>query len=142
MYDPEKEFRFTVSANKTMTDTDNDRTGESFSFVLKKGQSKKIKVPVDATVTVTENPEGYKHTVIQEATTIKNWTSKGSDGDEAQGIEFTMPDEKTIVVFNNDKTVTIDTGLVLDTLPYVLILAVVAGGAVLMVKKRGKRDSD
>lgn len=143
MYDPEKEFTFTVSANKIMTDPDNDdATNNSFEFKLKKGESKKIKVPAGATVTVTENPEGYKHTVIQEATTIKNWTPKGSDGDKAQGIEFTMPDEKTIVVFNNEKSVTIDTGVVLDTLPYVLILAVVAGGAVLMVKKRGKRDSD
>ena len=44
------------------------------------------------------------------------------------------------VVFTNNKNVTIDTGISLETLPYVLILGVVAVGAVLLLRKRRAGD--
>ncbi len=137
MYDPQKKFKFTVVADKPMTWGDQSDT--TFTFDLAKDGNQTITVPVGATVTVTENPEGYTHTVAAE-TSITEYEAINEEN--RKGISFTMPKDDTTVVFNNDKTVTIDTGVVLDTLPYVLILAVVAGGAVLMVKKRGKRDSD
>ena len=40
------------------------------------------------------------------------------------------------VVFTNNKNVKIDTGVSLETLPYILILGVVAVGAVLLLRKR------
>lgn len=62
---------------------------------------------------------------------------------EKDGIfKFTMPEEDGKLVINNDKTVTVDTGVLLDTLPYILILGVVAVGAVLLIKRRRKRDDD
>ena len=62
--------------------------------------------------------------------------------DTTNGISFTMPSQDVTVVINNDKTVTVDTGVLLDTLPYILILGVVAVGAILLIKKRRNRDDD
>lgn len=127
MQDTNKAFAFTVSANKDMT-IENE-TGISLSFYLKNGETKIISVPVGATVTVSENADGYTRTIGAD-TTITGYT------DLENGISFTMPDADSTVVFNNEKNITIDGGVLLDTLPYVLILAIVAAGAVLFIKKR------
>ena len=45
------------------------------------------------------------------------------------------------IVVTNHATLKPDTGVLLDTLPYIVILAVVAGGvALLMLRKRRKED--
>ena len=42
----------------------------------------------------------------------------------------------------NDRTATIDNGVLLDTLPYILILVVVVGGGVLLFLRKRKNDDD
>ena len=46
------------------------------------------------------------------------------------------------VVFTNHKDMDIDTGVILDTLPYILILAVVVIGGVVLLKSRKRRRED
>ena len=51
-------------------------------------------------------------------------------------------DKQEIVVTNNS-TIIPDTGVILDSLPYVLILAVVALGAVgVVIRRRRSREDD
>ena len=43
-------------------------------------------------------------------------------------------------MFNNKYDVTPDTGVVLDSLPYIVILVIVLVGVVLMVRRRRRED--
>lgn len=129
MYNTDDVFSFTLAYD-----------GKSETFTLKSGESKTFQVPVGAEVTVTEdltNSNGYIPS-NGSGTTVTLTTVLGADGI----FTFTMPEENGKLVINNDKTVTIDTGILLDTLPYILILGVVAVGAVLMIRKRKNRDDD
>lgn len=110
------------------------------TFTLKGGESKTFQVPVGAEVTVTEdltNSNGYIPSNGTGTTVTLTSTS------EKDGIfKFTMPEQDGKLVINNDKTVQIDTGISLETVPYILILAVVVIGAVLLIKKRRNHDDD
>ena len=114
--------------------------GNPETFILKGGESKTFQVPVGAEVTVTENlteSNGYIPS-NGTGTTVTLTAALEKDGI----FKFTMPEEDGKLVINNDKTVQIDTGISLETVPYILILAVVVIGAVLLIKKRRNRDDD
>lgn len=114
--------------------------GNSETFTLKGGESKTFQVPVGAEVTVTEDPTKSNGYIPSNGT---GTTVTLTAALEKNGIfKFTMPEQDSKLVINNDKTVTVDTGVLLDTLPYILILGVVAVGAVLLIKRRRKRDDD
>ena len=136
MADTSKEFTFKVSADKEMTL--GEVTNTSFEFDLANGQSTTISVPVGAAVTVTEDSAGYEYSLNKEKTTVTGYTEVEND----HGISFTMPNAHSTVTYNNNKDVSIDTGVSLDSLPYVLILAVVVAGAVIVLRKRRSRDED
>lgn len=133
MYDADKEFTFTVTADKDLTY--GETIGRTITFNLKKDEETTITVPVGAVVNVTENPDGYIYSFVS----ITDGVTKE---DITNGVSFTMPAENVTVVINNDKNITVDTGIYLETLPYILILGVVAVGVVLMIKKRKNRDDD
>lgn len=114
--------------------------GNSETFTLKGGESKTFQVPVGAEVTVTEDLTKSNGYIPSNGTGTTVTLTAASEQD---GIfEFTMPEQDGKLVINNDKTVTVDTGVLLDTLPYILILGVVAVGAILLIKRRRKRDDD
>ena len=67
-------------------------------------------------------------------------TAVDADGDAVAYDSGTTVDNNQIIVTNH-ATLIPDTGVLLDTLPYIVILAVVAGGvALLMLRKRRKED--
>lgn len=103
--------------------------GTTCNFTLKHGQSITFTgLPIGATFTVTETSySGYVTTV---------------DGVSGNSKEITLAETNSNIAFVNTKDVTIDTGVLLDTLPYILILGVVVVGAVLLIKKRRNRDDD
>ena len=114
--------------------------GNSETFTLKDGESKTFQVPVGAEVTVTEDltkSNGYIPS-NGTGTTVKLTAALEKDGI----FKFTMPEEDSRLVINNDKTVQIDTGISLETVPYIFILAVVVIGAVLLIKRRRNRYYD
>lgn len=135
MQDPDKSFAFTVTADRAMTYNGKEET--TFTFNLKKDEEVLISVPVGATVTISEDASGYTYS-IGSGTTITGYTALES----GNGIQFTMSNDASTVVFNNAKDITIDTGVILDTLPYVLILAVVVIGVMVLMKRRRNRDDD
>ena len=163
--DTTKDFTFNVSITtqngvdcKGVTATKNNVPFElKDGFTLKHGEYVTLNnVPIGATIQVTEvNPgEHYKVSAnVQngEQNSVLNGVPNGS-GDVTFTYEVaaantpTAGDTGTPVV-NNHITVTNtcdlipDTGVLLDTLPYIVILAVVAGGvALLMLRKRRKED--
>lgn len=112
----------------------------SETFTLKGGESKTFQVPVRAEVTVTEDLTKSNGYIPSNGT---GTTVTLTAGPEKDGIfKFTMPEQDGKLVINNDKTVQIDTGISLETVPYILILAVVVVGAILLIKRRRKRDDD
>lgn len=112
----------------------------SETFTLKGGESKTFQVPVRAEVTVTEDLTKSNGYIPSNGT---GTTVTLTAGPEKDGIfKFTMPEQDGKLVINNDKTVQIDTGISLETVPYILILAVVVVGAILLIKKRRNHDDD
>lgn len=129
MYNANDVFSFTL-----------DYGENSKTFTLKGGESKTFQVPVGAEVTVTEDlteRNGYNPS-NGTGTTVTLTDSSEKDG----VFKFTMPEQDGKLVINNDKTVQVDTGIFLETVPYILILTVVVIGAVLLIKKRRNHDDD
>jgi hypothetical protein len=100
-------------------------------------------VPYGAAVKVTETPEGYTYS-LDSATykdAAKNDVALPNTTEEDYGVSFKMPAADVTVVINNDNTAEVDTGILLDSLPYVLILAVVGAALVLwFIRKRRVED--
>lgn len=165
--DTNKEFAFSATVTNGGDDITSqidavDENGSKVvlsSFKLKHNQKITLKdVPVGATVTVTEIAPGahYKVTATgytgeQDGSNNVSFTYiavKSADavetasetGAETAMAVVTAVDADDIVVTNH-ATLKPDTGVLLDTLPYIVILAVVAGGvALLMLRKRRKED--
>lgn len=99
------------------------------------------KVPVGTTVTITENDySGSRYTT--------SYTIGGSDSTigntaEISNIQQLNEDENTAheVTFTNNKDAIPDTGLDLNTTPYILALGIVAAGAGVLLFRRRKRWS-
>lgn len=145
--DTNKAFTFTITkadgtaANITNTNieiSEADRAKVEWKgngqFTLKDG----------ASITFKNLPSGEYKIVEDDYTGEKYETSYvvGS-GDPQSGREatVTMSGTNMTLAFTNHCTLQPDLGVLLDTLPYIVILAVVAGGvALLMLRKRRKED--
>ena len=127
MGDQSKKFPFTVSWELgDMSDTE--------TFELAHGQTDTVvMIPYGAKVTVTETDNGgYSKTEVKYGSDEKNALTYTIDSLTVSG---------TTVEFTNTHNVSIETGIALDSLPYILILVgVVAVGAVLVVRKRRKYE--
>lgn len=155
--DTRKEFEFSLDfggediSKITAARSDGSAINDLSSFTLKHGQYVTLtNVPIGATVTVTEKTPGALYGVT--ATGYEEAKSGATDVSyvytiaEAADVQSTAINEaknfegdKIVVV--NTATLFPDTGVLLDTLPYIVILAVVAGGvALLMLRKRRKED--
>lgn len=127
IYDANKRFAFTITSQKGITIDESVKT--EHTFYLGKDETVDFTVLVGDHITITENPEGYTYS-LNSATTITEYTDIGN------GVTFTVPNTGGKVVFCNEKSIELDTGILLDTSPYVLILTMVTGASVLLLKKR------
>ena len=119
---------YAVTGGSNNTNPTSIKVGEETTFLLKDGDTIEIaNLPYEVTYTVTETAaEGYT-TKVGEVVT-----------NEASG---TINAATQTAAFTNDKKGDVDTGVVLDTLPYVMILAVAAVcGMALLLKKRHMAD--
>lgn len=140
--DKTKNFSFTVTVKKDEVNQkfkigDTEYTGTA-TFTLHDDQTITLnEVPIGATVTVTETSyadKGYSTT----------YSINGS-GTQTDGLTagLTAADGTNSIAFTNAKNDAPDTGVLLDSLPYVLILvAVVAGVALMLAHKRRSRFDD
>ena len=90
-------------------------------------------IPVGVTVTVSENTADDK---------MNGYTQVSIKNGESDFTTLTVADDtNAAIVVTNDKATSVDTGISMDSMPYVLLLAVATMGlAVLFTKKRMMRE--
>ena len=148
--DKEKEFHFTWDVNGepgTNFDlADNQTTDDSIG----------MRLAVNDVLTLTEtNAAGYTTTAIitdahgNQLSGTAEIQATGEKEDDRKTITVTISEEmlknddgKFYITVINERDATIDNGVLLDTLPYILILVVVAGGGVLLFLRKRKNDDD
>ena len=92
-------------------------------------------IPYGTSYTVTENADGYNSSKI-----VKQYFVGDTEDSNAKE-DGKMDHVKEVVTFTNDNQQNIPTGVSLDTLPYVLVLALAGAGLVLMIaRKRRVQD--
>lgn len=111
---------------------------------LVNGAEGKFTLVSGASITLKNLPSG-EYKVIEDTVVGYDTSWKlGESGElHEKSVEATVTVQGTaqVVAFTNHATLIPDTGVLLDTLPYIVILAVVAGGvALLMLRKRRKED--
>ena len=145
----DKKFNFSV----TLENADCSVEGiEPTSFQLKNGENVSLhQIPVGTTITITEtDADDYKTSATGHSKSIKTpgartFTYKVEEeggkavlkslGEDSEGFNGSA------ITVENNFDGTPDTGVLLDTLPYLILLAVaVAGGVLVVVRKRKHRD--
>ena len=117
------------------------------AFTLKHGQLVELKnIPIDTTITITESNANDYDTKATNYGKADNKTFVYKVVNENGEAVLKSKDNNQTVADNaitvtNDFDGTPDTGVLLDTLPYLILLAVaVAGGVLVVVRKRKHRD--
>ena len=150
MGDQQKDFtvkvKFTAPSGDTVrenityvkgTETKTIDAGEGWT------DSKEVEITLkhDETVTFTNIPYGVTYTVVE-----NDYTAEADGGYDAASYNFDDNNKKIDsasenVTITNNKDGEIDTGITMDSMPYVLLLAVAAVGLVVMfTKKRMMRE--
>ena len=94
-------------------------------------------IPYGVTYTISENTEGYTATAMKGSATA-NLTTTDTTAAYSDSVDA---DSTTIAFTNTLGNTVIDTGVILDNAPYMLMLAVVAAGAMtLVIKKRREEE--
>ena len=148
MGDKSKQFNFTVSIKNgdmylpfEINDTSYTETKPA-NILLKNDETTTLtKVPVGATVTITE--DDYSGSRYETSYAIKNSDSGKTRIATISDIQQLNNDENIPheVTFTNNKDAIPDTGLDLNTTPYILALGIVAAGAGVLLFRRRKRWS-
>lgn len=147
--DEGKWFTFTVTgypADCDVVPSDNDKyefvsSENGYTFRLQHGGQVTFKnIPYGTTCNVTEDADGYDSTKV-----VAQYFVKGNEYklDESASTtdNGTMDHAKEVVTFTNENQQNIETGVSLDTLPYVLVLALAGAGLVMMIaRKRRVQD--
>lgn len=131
---------YTVTGGTKLTDGTTDAAtarisvdGQSRTFYLKHGD----------TFTIENLPYGVTYTVTEADYTGENGGYSPADYTYSDtGATKIVDAASETVTITNNKQATVDTGIVLDSLPYVLLLVLSIGGAVLfLLKRRSSRES-
>ena len=110
---------YAVTGGSNTANPSTIKIGEETTFLLKHGD----------TITIANLPYGVTYTVTE--TAAEGYTT------EKTGADGTISAADQIAAFTNTKAGSIDTGVVLNNMPYILVLAVLAAGvAVFIIRKR------
>ncbi|NMA64838.1 MAG: hypothetical protein GX957_01180 [Clostridiaceae bacterium] len=133
--DRSREFPFDVTVTSSI-----EGYPKNYNFDLShEGEFILYKLPKDAVIKLKET-NAFGHSVIVTATGIN-----GTIGSDENGIYTVivadLTGDKTITVTNQNDVI-IDTGISLDSLPYIIILALVAAGIAVLIIRRRKLSSE
>lgn len=113
-------------------------TGDAAASTISIGTPTDFYLKHDETFTIANLPYGVTYTVVEENYSNDGYSTTTTYSDETSKKIDTNLDTVTIT---NKKGVAVDTGIALDSLPYVLLLAVsVVGMAAFVMKKRAERE--
>lgn len=145
--DTNKAFTFQIldaSGNPVTLTTGNYEFSNTNGALLNDGTDGKFTLKDGASITFKNLPSGQYKVVEDDYSGEKYETSYvvGSGTPEnKREASVTIGTDAKQIDFTNHRTLEPDLGVLLDTLPYIVILAVVAGGvALLMLRKRRKED--
>lgn len=138
MADMDKEFAFTIvftapsseTVNSAITVSKPDGTSETITFA--EGETTytyTINLGDDDTVTFTNIPEGVTYTVSEDAENYASEHTTVADGTIAANDEDTD-------LWTNTLTNEVDTGINMDSMPYILLLAVACMGLFVFISKK------
>ena len=157
--DKTKQFTFAISSDAGTVTVEKDGVAvtDVTNFTLSDGETVKVSgIPANTIITVTEmlDDAGYD-------TTASGFSQAQTKAERTFRYKFVQEGEKFVlkpvdqygnltgdevssntIVVENEKKGEIDNGVLLDTLPYILILVVVAGGGVLLFLRKRKNDDD
>lgn len=137
MANMDKEFTFTITftaatgteIKSTIASDSTNGTWNGLTYTIKLGHND--------SVTLSNIPAGTSYTVTEDA---ENYTSDG--GAFSDTTKTISAGDADTVTFTNTLTQAIDTGITLDSLPYILMLVVVCAAMfVLFTKKRAAREN-
>ncbi len=150
MGDKDKYFTFHVTFTKNSNEDAptlikyEDVTGEHTLTFTGGTVTKEFTLKNDSEMHFTNVPAGVTYTVSEESYATdgyKTYIGSETEENEKRSAEGTATTEKATVAFFNHKGGDVDTGVILDNAPYMLMLAVVAGGAMtLVIKKRREEE--
>lgn len=143
--DTNKAFTFTITKDgKPVNNITEDNIEVSDGAQWLNDGNGKFTLKDGATITFKKLPSGEYKVVEDDYKGEKYETSYvvGSGTPEnGREVSVTIGTDAKQIDFTNHRTLEPDLGVLLDTLPYIVILAVVAGGvALLMLRKRRKED--
>lgn len=128
-----------VTSTEGLTEDDKNNVG-----LVNNGTDGKFTLVSGASITLKNLPSGEYKVIEESATGYETSWKLGESGElHEKSVEATVNVQGAAqtIAFTNHATLKPDTGVLLDTLPYIVILAVVAGGvALLMLRKRRKED--
>lgn len=130
--DHTKDFAFTVTSDKAFSAgtgyqlSDSDKTA---SFDLKHNESVTLRVQAGATLTISEDAQGYTMSLV---------VDKG----EVTGNLYTVSQNGDTITVTNTKDTEVDTGITLDSLPYILLLVLAVLGGIFFLAKHKRRRED
>ena len=144
--DTNKAFTFTIiKADGTaanITNTNNIEISEADRAKVEWKGNGQFTLKDGASITFKNLPSG-EYKVIEESYTHyeTSYVVDSKTPENGQEARVTIGTDAKTLAFTNHCTLFPDTGVLLDTLPYIVILAVVAGGvALLMLRKHRKED--
>ena len=136
------EFKFTITIDKAFESSDLggkliNKGDNTYEATLKHGESVTLKdIPYGARYTVTETVSGYS----AKNTLTEKFNGGAIDGEaktnESNTRTDTLDHTTEELVFTNTNDHEIPTGVSLDTLPYVLVLALAGAGLVMMIARK------
>ena len=134
--DREKKFDVTVTF-EAKGDVLSDITYEGGKVAPKAWKDGKAVVEIslahNESVTFENIPAGVTYTVVEDDYTADGYTAEYKNSDEE--LTIAKSDKDTVEITNNKETA-VATGISLDSMPYIMILAVVAGAFVLTSFKK------
>lgn len=143
--DTNKAFTFTITkadgASANIIDANVEISEADRAKVEWKGNGQ-FTLKDGASITFKNLPSG-EYKVIEDSYTHyeTSYVVDSKTPENGQEARVTIGTDAKTLAFTNHCTLIPDTGVLLDTLPYIVILAVVAGGvALLMLRKRRKED--
>lgn len=141
--DTNKAFTFTITKDgKPVNNITEDNIEVSDGAQWLNDGNGKFTLKDGATITFKNLPSG-EYKVIEDSYTYyeTSYVVDSKTPENGQEARVTIGTDAKTLAFTNHCTLFPDTGVLLDTLPYIVILAVVAGGvALLMLRKRRKED--
>lgn len=146
--DTNKAFTFQIldaSGNPVTLTTGNYEFSNTNGALLNDGTDGKFTLKDGASITFKNLPSGQYKVVEDNYSGEKYETSYVVDsGTPVNGQEasVTIGTDAKQINFTNHRTLEPDLGVLLDTLPYIVILAVAAGGGILLMLRKHRKEDD